>query len=225
MEKSRTRIGVVLLAIFLGGCEGKKDGPPVGGQAPTPPTTKPTTAPATKPVPTVEGDRHVTDEFAMIVPRGWRSLDMLISAKNRLYLNGDGIGAPAIDETGSPVQIGMMVERYPNTTDTVRRGAERLLANAKRNPRLKLIGKARIESLRLSDGTEAALLTTEFIKSGSRRSLQMKLLAKDAASNGWVVSGFLVAGKNSNIPKPDSPQAQTLRAHLRTFCFKAAKLP
>lgn len=225
MERLCTRICVVLLAISLCGCEAKKAWAPVGGEATTPPTTKPTTAPATKPVPAVEGDRHVTDEFAMIVPRGWRSFDMLLSAKNRLYLNGDGIGAPAIDETGSPVQMGLMVEKYPNTTDTVLRGIETLLANAERDPRLKLIGKGRIESLRLSDGTEAALLTTQFIKSGSRRSLQMKLLAKDADSTGWVVSGFLVAGRNSAIPKPDSPQAQTLRAHLMSFCFDAAKLP
>ena len=67
-----------------------------------------------------------------------------------------------------------------------------------------------METIKLSDGTEAMLLKVEFIKDGNRRSLQMKLVAKDTDSNAWIVSGHLVGGKESKWPTADSSLAKWL---------------
>ena len=52
----------------------------------------------------------------------------------------------------------------------------------------------------------------------------MKLLAKDDASDRWVVSGWIVGGKNSKIPTPNSSVAKMLRAHLTSFGFDAGQV-
>jgi hypothetical protein len=160
---------------------------------------------------------------AVAVPKGWRSIRTL-PPRMVLYRQGDGIGVPATDETGSPLQIGMTVEKYPNTKQSPAEGARALLEAVKKNPRFELVGKEKVEDLKLADGSEARLLTTELIKDKERRSLQMKLLVKDADSNGWVISGFIVGGKASKLPTPGSDLAQWLRAHLASFCLNADKL-
>jgi len=170
------------------------------------------------------GEPYVGEGFALVIPPGWRNITDLAFGNRKLYLNGDGIGPPAIDETGAPLQIGMTVEMWANTTDSLEKGLEDLISNAKRNRRLEFVGEAKVDSYRLTDGTNAALLTMGFIKEGRRRSLQMKLLAKDSDSNGWIVSAFLVGGKDSTIPTADSTVAKLLRAHVTSFCFDPARL-
>ena len=171
----------------------------------------------------VGGEPYVTDEFAMSIPKGWRNVPSPSPGPRKLLLNGDGIGARPVDETGHPLRVGLMVEKYPGTTDTLAEGADGLVAEAKADPKLETIGEATTESLQLPDGTDAILLTTEFIKEKSRRSLQMKLLAKDKASNGWVVSGYVVGGKDSTLPRADSWLANKLRGYLESFRFDGAK--
>lgn len=121
-------------------------------------------------------------------------------------------------------QSGEVNRLYPGTKQKPDEGAKALAKAAKSNPRLEVIGQEVIENVTFGDGTTAALLTTEFLKDGSRRSLQMKLLAVDADSNGRVVSGFLVGGKESKVPSKDSAAAQWLRACLTSFCFDRTKL-
>jgi hypothetical protein len=159
----------------------------------------------------------------LAVPKGWRAITAP-SPRMVLYRKGDGLGVPAVDETGSPLQIGLSVEKYPGTKDSLAEGIKALLAAAKRNPRLELVGKESVEGLKLADGAEAKLLITEFIKEKSQRSLQVKMLVKDADSNGWVISGFIVGGKDSRIPTPNSDIAKWLRAHLTSFCLDAGKV-
>ena len=170
------------------------------------------------------GEPYVGQGFALVIPPGWRNITELASGNRKLYLNGDGIGVPAMDETGAPLQVGMMVEMWANTKDSLEKGVESLISNARRNRRLEFVNEAKVDSYRLNDGTSAALLTMEFIKEGSRRSLQMKLLAKDSNSSGWIVSAFVVGGKDSTIPTADSTVVKLLRAHVTSFCFDPAKL-
>jgi hypothetical protein len=162
------------------------------------------------------------------MPRGWRSMDK-IKPTMPVYRQGDGVGVPALDETKSPLQIGMTVEKFPGTRESVEQIMRGLVEGAKKAPRLELVGKESVQSIKLADGTEAKLLKAEFIKEGSRRSLQMKLVAKDADSNALIVSAHLVGGKDSKWPTPDSRLAKWLEAHVTSFSldekkFDAAKV-
>jgi hypothetical protein len=156
------------------------------------------------------------------VPRGWRSFDG-IKPHMPLYRQGDGIGVPALDETNAPLQIGLTVEKFPNTKESVDEIVSGLAENAKKVPRLELVGKESVETIELSDGTEAMLLKMEFIKERRRRSLQLKLVAKDTDSNAWIVSGHLVGGKESTWPTADSSLAKWLQTHLTSFSLDEEK--
>ncbi|MEX0716796.1 MAG: hypothetical protein WD066_09420 [Planctomycetaceae bacterium] len=140
-----------------------------------------------------------------------------------LYRQGDGIGVPAVDETDAPLQIGMTVEKFRPAKETIDEIANGLAERAKKVRRLELVGEETVEAVELSDGTAASLLTVEFIKDGSRRSLQMKLVAKDPNGNVWIASGQLVGGKESKWPTADSDLADWLKAHLTSFCLDPEK--
>lgn len=163
------------------------------------------------------------DTAALAVPKNWRTLP----ARSRQMLmvrSGDGIGVPATDEAGEPLQIGLTVERFPAGKDPLDVGVEQLLKSAQANPRLEIVGKESTEKLKLTDGTEAVLVTMEFVKEESRRSLQIKLLVKDAKDDGWIVSGFLVGGKESKLPTAKSDLSQWLRTSIVSFCLDATKI-
>ena len=156
------------------------------------------------------------------VPRGWRNFDN-IQPGMVLYRSGDGIGVPALDETKAPLQIGLTVEKFPGAKGPIQNIMNRLIQRAQRAPRLELVGKESVESIELSDGTEALLLTAEFIKEGRRRSLQIKLVVKDTDSTAWIVSGHLVGAKESKWPTPESGLAKWLRAHLTSLNWDQRK--
>ena len=156
------------------------------------------------------------------VPKGWRSFDS-IQPRMILYRSGDGIGVPALDETKALLQIGLTVETFPGANGPIKNIMDSLVQQAKKAPRLELVGKESVENIRLSDGSEALLLTAEFIKEGYRRSLQMKMVVKDAASTAWIVSGHLVGGKESKWATPKSGLAKWLRAHLTSLSWEEKK--
>lgn len=156
------------------------------------------------------------------VPKGWRSFDN-IQPRMVLYRGGDGIGVPALDETKAPLQIGLTVEKFPGAKESIKDIMDSLAQQAKKAPRLELVGTESVEAIKLSDGTEALLLTAEFIKEGGRRSLQMKMVVKDADSTAWIVSGHLVGGKASKWPTPEGSLAKWLRAHLTSLSWEAKK--
>ncbi len=140
-----------------------------------------------------------------------------------LYRGGDGIGVPALDETKAPLQIGLTVERFPSAKEPIQDIMDSLIQQAKKAPRLELVGTESAEAINLSDGTEALFLTAEFIKEGRRRSLHMKMVVKDADSTAWIVSGHLVGGKESKWPTPESDLAKWLRAHLTSLSWEEKK--
>ena len=153
------------------------------------------------------------DPAKVAVPKGWRGFDG-IKRTMPIYRQGDGIGVPAVDETGEPVQIGLTVEKFPPARESTETIAKELARSSTQNPQLEMVGKESVEAIKLSDQTAATLVTTEFIKGGSRRSLQMKLIGKDGKGQIWIVSGFLVGGKDSKWPTPKSKPGTWLRAHL-----------
>jgi hypothetical protein len=159
---------------------------------------------------------------AIAVPRGWREFPSL--GRMVLHRQGDGVGVPALDENREPLQTGLTVEKFPNTKESPKEGVQGLLRQLKRNRGLQLVGKEAVEPLKLSDGTEAMLLTVELLKGKDRRSLYMKMAVNDKDGNGWIITGYLVAGKASKIPSPDSELAKWLRAHVTSFCLDKAKL-
>ncbi|MGH8622416.1 MAG: hypothetical protein ACRET3_09780 [Burkholderiales bacterium] len=131
-----------------------------------------------------------------------------------VYRQGDGIGVSAVDETGAPLQIGLTVEKFPPARESTATIARELARSATRNPQLEMVGKESVEAVQLFDKTATTLVTTEFIKAGSRRSLQMKLIGKDRKGQIWIVTGFLVGGKDSKWPTPTSKLGAWLRAHV-----------
>jgi hypothetical protein len=156
------------------------------------------------------------------VPKDWRNFDK-IKPNMPVYRQGDGIGVPALDETEAPLQVGMTVVKIPGSKESVKETMSGLVAEAKKARRLELVGKESVETIKLSDGTEAMLLKAEFIKGGSRRSFQMKLVAKDADANAWIISGHLVGGKESKWPTAESDLAKWLEAHLTSFSMDEKK--
>ena len=154
------------------------------------------------------------------VPKDWRDVPALTSD---LYRQGDGIGVPATDETGAPLQIGMTVKKHGEAKGSLTEIVSQLIAGAKQDSRLQMVGKGIVVPFKLSDGTDALLLTAEFIKGGDRRSLQIKVVAKDAKSNVWIVSGHLVGGKSSKWPTAGSSLAEWLAAHLTSFTLDEKK--
>lgn len=151
--------------------------------------------------------------LALAVPKGWRSFDGIQPAIV-IYRQGDGIGVPLFDETEAPVQIGLTVERFPVSQKSLEVIAAETAKGAERDPRLKRVKKDQSESITLTDQTIGVFTTSEFIKSSVRRSLQMKLFMKTADGSVWVVSGYIVGGKDSSWPAPGSSLGVWLRAHM-----------
>lgn len=100
---------------------------------------------------------------------------------------------------------------------------ESLLEQATRSARLELT-KAEVEGVHLGDGTEAQFLTAEFIKEGHRRSLQMKLIVRDARLTAWIVSGYIVAGTQSTVARSGSALAIWLRAHITSLSWDERRI-
>jgi hypothetical protein len=158
----------------------------------------------------------------LAIPKGWHNFRG-IRPPMIIYRIGDGIGIPLVDETGAPLQMGMTVVKRLAAKGSATEIMDGLVEEAKQAPRLELVGEATVEDVTLADGTTAKLLTAEFIKEGRRRSLQLKLVAKDGQGTAWIVSGFLVSGKESQWPKPGSKYAGWLRAHVASLSLDAEK--
>ena len=175
------------------------------------------------PVAAQDWETVTADSAKIAVPKGWRSMDGL-KRTMPIFRQGDGIGVPALDESGAPLQIGLTVEKFPPASETTEAIAQELAKNATKNPQLELVGKESIEAVKLFDATAATLLTMEFIKTGNRHSLQLKLIAKDREGQIWIVSSFLVGGKASTWPTPKSKLAVWLRAHVVSLTLTKAEV-
>ncbi len=166
-------------------------------------------------------DIVAVEKGRIAVPKEWRDMDAFTG--KALYRQGDGMGViPPVDDTGEPLQIGMVIEKQDPTKESIEKIMDDVLAGAKGDSRLALVRKD-ITKIKLADGTDALLLRAEFLKSQTRRSYQMKLVAKDAASNVWIASAHLVGGKDSEWARPGSTMAKWLEAHLTSFTLDGKK--
>jgi hypothetical protein len=52
------------------------------------------------------------------VPAGWRNFDNL-KPNMILFRQGDGVGVPILDETRAPLQIGLTVERFAKSKESI----------------------------------------------------------------------------------------------------------
>lgn len=170
----------------------------------------------------VPWDVAAAGEARIAVPKGWRRLDNPTRHMLAMW-QGDGKGVPLLEDAGSPLQIGLTVERFPASESSLKEIVNGLVTDASSNPRLELVGEPSTETVTLSDGREAMLLTAEFIKERRRRSLQMKLVAKGADSTVWTASGYLVGGKQSKWPTAESGLAKWLRAHVLSLSLDREK--
>jgi hypothetical protein len=161
--------------------------------------------------------------LSVAVPRGWRNLDG-VRPNIPVFRQGDGIGIPALDDTGEPLQAGLVVEELTRAKGSLREVAADILAGVKRDSRLKPIADSRVESVKLSDSTDALFLTSFFLKEGHRRSVQLKLIARGSDSRTWMVSGFLVGGEASAWCTPKSDMSKWLRAHLQSLRLTPGQL-
>lgn len=158
----------------------------------------------------------------LAVPKGWGDFKG-IRPPLVAYRIGDGIIVPRVDETGSALQIGMTVEKFPATKESIEKIMDQLVRGAKKTPRLEIVGEEKVEDVKLADGTIGKLLIAEFIKEKHRHSLQMKLVVKDPEGAAWIVSSHLVGGLKSQWPKPGSMYVNWLRAHLTSFSVDPEK--
>lgn len=168
--------------------------------------------------------KFVADEFAMMIPRGWRRMGELETGGRMLYLNGGGIAAAKTDETGTVLHIIVTIERSPKTTIPLAARAKEVVKDIRSNSRLQLVGEAKIDSVSLSDGTAALLVTMEVIRMGCRRTLEMRLLTQDNASSHWVATGIVNGSIDSIKPAPGGMLGEMVRGHLTSLCFDASTL-
>ncbi len=162
-------------------------------------------------------------DFSVVLPRDWRKMD-LAGTHYRVYLNGDGMLTPIADATGQPIQVGLTIEPYPNQKGNVLDGARRNVAAIDRNPDLKRVGEPVYKEFKLSDGTPAVLVAVEFIKEKTRRSSYQKVFVVDKDSTGWVLSAWIVAGKDSDFAAKNPAITNILQAHVCSFCLDKDKL-
>jgi hypothetical protein len=179
------------------------------------PGTSGTAAPKTTPA-NLLWEVAAVGPASLAVPTGWRKLDGL-RPNTLLFRQGDGIGIPAQDDTGEPLQAGLVLEQLADAKGSLRDVAAAVIAGAKKDARLKLTVDSTIEPVKLSDSTDAVVVTSVFLKEGHRRSLQLKVIARGSDSRVWMVSGFLVGGKDSRWCGPGSELAKWLRVHLMSL--------
>jgi hypothetical protein len=85
-------------------------------------------------------------------------------------------------------------------------------------------GDPRTQSVKLAGGTDAILLSAELVRRDqSRRATQLKLLSGDEQGVGWIVTGFVTAGRQSELAQPSSEVASRLRAHLLSLSLVRGK--
>jgi hypothetical protein len=186
---------------------------------PDPPATGPSNVPTTAPGPLWQVIRE--PEFAVAVPLNWKKTTVNSPAEV-VYLVKQGVN----DETGAPLRLGFTVERFPSRQQSLDEGARALVERFQKDGQKWAVTEdAKIDKLKLADGTEAALVTIRVTSTdGRRKGTQMKLMVIDRNEIGWVVGGYVLASAQSAMCDPDSELAIRLRAHVLSFCTDPDKL-
>jgi hypothetical protein len=118
----------------------------------------------------------------------------------------------------------MEVEHY-TAKETIEDRIKILTEDARTAPQRTLAAEPIIENVQLADGTKASLMIVEQIKQGGRRSLYMKLLVQDEAGTTWAITGWIVASRDSFLPKKDSGLAKMMMSFLQSFSIAEKREP
>ena len=204
-------------------------------KASTSPASMPSTNPASEPAenPNWKVVKAYDSGFILVVPKDWPQLKL--PGTMGFSFKGDGLGVPAADQSGSPIQVSMMVDRTNDESPdppavTAKKDQQKTVAMTQvagpawQRDRPRVISSDPIQKLKLSDGTEAAFTRTLLVKEGSRRSLQLKMFAKDKKSRGVVVSATITTGMDTDFISKNKDLERKLKAHMITLCFDMEKL-
>lgn len=162
------------------------------------------------------GERFTTEEFSVLIPKGWSNSQQLTSGIKKLFIVGDGKGVSVFDDNRAPLQLGMSVEHYPDK-ELIEDRIRILTEDARTAPQRTLASEPAVEQVELADGTKASLMIVEMIKQETRRSLYMKLLVQDQSGTTWATSAWIVASKDSKLPITDSDLANRMQSFIQSF--------
>lgn len=155
-----------------------------------------------------------THEFAIAVPTGWERKPQ---TGPMMVLH---VGVDGVDETGQPLRCGLTVERAPGGADAVAVAApahaNELLRRFREDSSFRIIGEPTVETVRLSDGRDAALLKLQAYRGPDRRTSIAKLVVVRGNLR-WVTSAFVTAGRNSGMADLDDGTFLRLSAFQQTF--------
>lgn len=165
----------------------------------------------------VKGD----EGFAIAVPKGWTTLDKYAPSV-LLYRQSDGTGGiPKKDEAGHDVQVQLIVEKIQMKPD-LENSANVVAARIIEQPGTQIIRRPIGESFKLADGKDAFWMSMELVR-GDSRTVVIKMLSKIDSDNGYVVTGTISAGKDSNIATVDGKFSKWLGAITKSFVQDASK--
>jgi hypothetical protein len=156
-----------------------------------------------------------TEDFGIVIPRNWSQITENLPPTVRLYMVRHGV----IDETGNPLDVGLMIEQFPDHPRTLDEELSRIVQRYRAEQQVEVIDEPRAQTLTLGDGNEARLLLIELLihDKTTRRSVNAKLVTIDQQKNAWVVSGYVVAGQQSVVATLQSGIFQRLLAHVESF--------
>lgn len=163
------------------------------------------------------------DGFAMAIPDGWLEMDPPDDSVKMVRI-GDGIGIPPVDEQGQPLQAGFVVETHPGPYEDPKQLAEELIATLKSDDGARIQGEPYVRDIVLCDGSPAEFVAVEFERPAqARKSLFTQVVSADDEGNGWVTSGYVVTGEESQVSSQESMAAAWLASHVLSFCHDEAK--
>jgi hypothetical protein len=159
---------------------------------------------------------------AIAVPKAWTNLDHF-SPQVLIFRRSDGTGGvPDKDENGGELQAQIIVERVKMEPD-LENSANVVAGRVLEQPQTEVIQRAVGDKLKLSDGTDAFLMSME-INRGTQHMLIIKLLCKTDDHNGFVATGTITSSKGSTYPAADGKTAKWLKAMLSSLVKDASKI-
>jgi len=157
-----------------------------------------------------------TEQFGMGIPQKWNTLPP--RANMVLFIAKQGI----MDETRKPLDVGLSIERLTKPANSLDEEAKKLIQRYTQEKSVQVEGQPASEHIKLSDGTDSVLVSLSIL-ANERRTFMQKLLV-NGPQNRWVVSGYIIGGEKSILPKSDSDMARKIRAHLQTFTLDPNKI-
>ena len=164
------------------------------------------------------GDLVESSGIRIRMPEGWRRAKELETPSRLFHFVGDGRGLSAFDEKGGPLQIGLSVERFPNDKSVEAR-IEALKREVKVAPQRTVIGDVETAEVKLDGDRKGTMLYAIFDKDGRRKSFYEILIVPHPQSGTCVVTGWIVASRDSTLPRRGSVLEKRLAAFVQSIDY------